>query len=1434
MKDIEKKISALVEKQFPAFYKEEGPKFISFVKAYYEWMESSNNSTYHSRRLLNYRDIDETVEDFIIHFKEKYLNNIQFTTVSNKKFLVKKSQDLYKSKGTERSIDLFFKLVYGIDSDVYIPGDDIFKLSDGEWVKPEYLEVTREDRNISYVGKQVRGSVSGAYAFVEKLVRRKIKSKYIDVFYISARSGTFISNEIILVDNIFDGAPIHIGSLTTLDLIDRSAGYVVGDIVEVISTSGLQGKARVSSISNATGIVEFEFIDGGFGYTLSSNILISEKVLVVNNVIVSNSITLRVSGVITNSFAVGEKVIQGSNTGFVYSTDVTANVGSIILRDVNGTFTTSGNAVGLTSGAESAVSGASSVMLFQTPFKKFETITQPIANVTYQSVITLSMSSNTGAFTNGETVYQESSGTNTALATVVSSNSTAIITRFANGEFSTALQVRGGTSSSNAVISQINFNQTYNEGDLYTNYYTNGVISGQGLVIQSITNSTPYIGVLKIAISNGNINDSSNTNYSQYFYVGNTTDPNTVLSTVNAYANVSATANVIGISNNIILYTTDYIPTFFANERINQGVTANGVITSYEQTGSNVAITVGSVNGIFKKGVRIIGASSAASANVAGFGTNIGLYDIENTFTNSAFHYVLGTTSYTTANVMLVSSGTGATFTLSSLDNEEQIVVGTDFIAGKNASNVAYNTLALSAATFGFPKFPSGNVTHGTLLQQLTYITANVGTISAIGNINPGSNYNIDPFVAVYNPYIAPFDRKDLIIGYQRSTVSTFIDGEILEETITLPNTVTLSLSGVIVNSFAVGEKVNNTGNTANGFVRSTNITANTGTIVLRGTRGTFASGANVIGFTSGARSNVSLVNAVSIAAAAKGIIRSSNTTAYIPYLVVKPITFNTEFSTPGSILGKASAASATIRFIKIDETSDPSGINAEILGDVITANGVVTGLQRLDSGFGYIQNEVSTFSKEGKSSGTAKVNLGQYGIGEGYHKSSKGFLSEDKYLFDGDYYQEYSYEILSRLPFERYSSIFKQVIHTAGTRVFGAVVLDSFGNSTPIPVADNGKVYTLTLTNMSNAASYAVNETIYQSNGAANVAVGKLSETKSSVITLTTSSNTQYQLGEFIYQPNSAVNTARGVLIGKVANTTANTLTLYVGNVQGTFTATANIQGTTNTVLTVASNIQVKFRNNVNPAAQTGSFDLGETVTTTSGFAGVIEVANEFDAEIIPVSGTLADDDQLTGSISGASAFIEELGLQAPVVGANVYQTVSDLYIDGLTGTFSAGEYVFQYRQNTDRTDQTFELTTYGVVTSANSSVIMLKDRFGSFTKDEPIYGATSNAVAIVDKIISSNSATGTVIASNTTVIKVINTSGEFLANSRVYSANSAARIVSIDKTPYITLTSNVASAINSILVANVTGNFVTSYQIKGATSLANAVITYIETHND
>lgn len=289
MQFFEKNISQFIENQFPSFYKEDGPVFISFVKAYYEWLEQEKNAIYHSRRLLEYKDIDSTTSEFISFFKKKYLNSIQFDTATNTEQFIKHSLDLYRSKGTERSLDLFFKLVFGKPAEIYYPSTDIFRASDGEWIQPKYLEVSYTPNLNSYVNKTIEGISSGTITYVEKYIKKRNNGKDIHLFYVSNIFGNFITGESLKIQNSNTLGPKLLGSLNSLDVIYGGSNYQIGDIVDIYSnTQGFNAKARVANISSVSGINEFQLIDGGWGYSNNTEVLVSDKVLYINNISISD------------------------------------------------------------------------------------------------------------------------------------------------------------------------------------------------------------------------------------------------------------------------------------------------------------------------------------------------------------------------------------------------------------------------------------------------------------------------------------------------------------------------------------------------------------------------------------------------------------------------------------------------------------------------------------------------------------------------------------------------------------------------------------------------------------------------------------------------------------------------------------------------------------------------------------------------------------------------------------------------------------------------------------------------------------------------------------------------------------------------------------------------------------------------------------------
>lgn len=292
----EKFISNFVENQFPQFYKEDGPNFILFVKAYYEWLETAGEfegdgyggPVREARELLTYRDIDGTIERFLEFFQKKYLYGIPFNIIANKRFLLKHILDVYRSKGTIQCYKLLFKLIYNEDVDIYLPSIDMLRVSDGTWRQPKYLEVTSNSRLVDYVGKVIVGTSSKTKAVVEDFVQEAIDKDVISILYLSnvlPRGGNFVVGEKLVLDgelesfSAIQSSPTLLGSLDSVDIISGGQDFNVGDIVKIahrdpltneLISHGIEGLMRVTAVGRGQGGLNFDIVSGGFGFTANS------------------------------------------------------------------------------------------------------------------------------------------------------------------------------------------------------------------------------------------------------------------------------------------------------------------------------------------------------------------------------------------------------------------------------------------------------------------------------------------------------------------------------------------------------------------------------------------------------------------------------------------------------------------------------------------------------------------------------------------------------------------------------------------------------------------------------------------------------------------------------------------------------------------------------------------------------------------------------------------------------------------------------------------------------------------------------------------------------------------------------------------------------------------------------------------------------------
>ncbi len=333
-------VNVSINGQFPSFYQKDGPLFVAFIKAYYEYLEQNGNVIYDIRNLQNYKDIDTTPDEFLQYFKDEYLGSLPTTLAVNPRLLIKHIQDLWRATGTKRGYELLFRILFNEDISFYFPGQNLFKPSNNTWQKQSYIEVSNSPILSQLIGLKIYSSSGLATAIVENYNVINTNNNIINILTLSHVTGNFEYGDKILCENldISQNSPNVTGSLSAISIINGGVLFNLGDIVN-ISGQGKSGLGRVSSITQQNGKVIFNLVNGGKGFTISPQIevtggggsgasfsvgsLIDQEVFEVNIEEINNYLntqlenqaegyTLGISNA-TASFTVGETVTSSAN-----------------------------------------------------------------------------------------------------------------------------------------------------------------------------------------------------------------------------------------------------------------------------------------------------------------------------------------------------------------------------------------------------------------------------------------------------------------------------------------------------------------------------------------------------------------------------------------------------------------------------------------------------------------------------------------------------------------------------------------------------------------------------------------------------------------------------------------------------------------------------------------------------------------------------------------------------------------------------------------------------------------------------------------------------------------------------------------------------------------------------------------------------------------
>ena len=147
------KTSLLVNRQVPEFVREEYPLFITFLEAYYEYLETKqgtqiNDLTAKAKDLKYLSDVDLSIEDFESNFFNSYATLIPKDVEVDKAFLIKNILPLYLAKGSESAFKLLFRMLFNDEVDIILPKNNVLRASDGKWTIDNVLRIETDIRSL--------------------------------------------------------------------------------------------------------------------------------------------------------------------------------------------------------------------------------------------------------------------------------------------------------------------------------------------------------------------------------------------------------------------------------------------------------------------------------------------------------------------------------------------------------------------------------------------------------------------------------------------------------------------------------------------------------------------------------------------------------------------------------------------------------------------------------------------------------------------------------------------------------------------------------------------------------------------------------------------------------------------------------------------------------------------------------------------------------------------------------------------------------------------------------------------------------------------------------------------------------------------------------------------------------------------------------------
>jgi hypothetical protein len=325
------KLSSVVSRQIPEFIREDYPTFVAFVEAYYKYLQDQGVD------LTAVKDIDQTLEQFIVEFKRELAHNLP-AIQGDERFILTKIKDQYLAKGSESSYKLLFRLLFGKKVELTYPGTQMLRASDGRW-NQEISVFAKVDfgQPQDIVGKLV--DIQTSTRLIRVLVDRKeelvgevdrivaLGGNIYEFFLDKKFFGILKPTDKIKYKDTFQATILP--ATQTPKITQAGKNFRVGQVFEVKSGTGTGALLKVTATDDNNGIKYAEFIKFGIGYNADFAVsLLASNTVNAAQLLLSSASSSR-SG---ENLAIGDRTVGFDEQGYV-------NLGDYVTTDfVDGTY----------------------------------------------------------------------------------------------------------------------------------------------------------------------------------------------------------------------------------------------------------------------------------------------------------------------------------------------------------------------------------------------------------------------------------------------------------------------------------------------------------------------------------------------------------------------------------------------------------------------------------------------------------------------------------------------------------------------------------------------------------------------------------------------------------------------------------------------------------------------------------------------------------------------------------------------------------------------------------------------------------------------------------------------------------------------------------------------------------------------------------------